>query len=472
MSNPVFGHYEQSLIAEAVEKQYGDTALYSQESLNELYLRLQFESFEQMSICNAAAESLYQWLNNNSTMSMEQAVLVSKQVELIEKLYPGLYKFDIITTESHSDNERLVLVSEAFNPKILMTWAIALTVILGLIRFFSSKKSPATKKETTIAGRLEKIEKVLGEQPKTVEEVPKPTGVCTEKNQTAYKLSKKQILLGSLGTLDPNKDITVNDILTLFSGDFIRTSGYFWKKQRRYNVLEVFKKLDQKCEELLKHLGDLDTEAFKKDPNNRSRESIENTDFYKSVEKEIMNTLFGDRSFGKIVLAGSKDLPEFYALTSSKVSFNGVEYESHDVAMRTVSGDSVVDALDTKQRLELYSKSEDIFIADWSFSNRKENSKKRIKNREEWSETQAEKYERAIASVKSIDKVIKATEEDSNDSNKNLNTVTTLVRFYHNHKSSILKRYMELDIHELDFENAYLGILEHVLTYDRDVVEI
>lgn len=472
MSNPVFAHYEQSLIAEAVEKQYGTIALYSQESLNELYLRLQFESFEQMVICNAAAESLYQWLNNNSTMSMEQAVLVSKQVELIEKLYPGLYQFDIITTESHSDNERLVLVSEAFNPKILMTWAIALTVILGLIRFFSSKKSPAIKKETTIAGKLEKIEKVLGKQPKTVEEVPKPTGICTEKNQTAYKLSKKQILLGSLGTLDPNKDITVNDILTLFNGNFIRNSGYFWKKLRRYNILEVFKGLDKKCEELLKHLGDLDTEAFKKDPNNRSRESIENTDFYKSVEKEIMNTLFGDRSFGKIVLVGSKDLPDFYALTSSKVSFNGAEYESHDVAMQSVTGDCIVDALDTKQRLDLYNRSKDIFIADWSFSNRKENSKKRIQNREDWSDAQAKEYERAIASVKGLDKVIRATEEDNTDSDKNLKTVTTLIRFYHNQKSSILKRYMELDIHELDFENAYLELLEHALTYDRDVIEI
>ena len=87
--NPVFELYERSLIAEAVEKHYGP-ALYNEERLNERYLKLQIESFEQMSICNTAAESLYQWLNNNSSMSMEQAVLVSKQINLIEKIYPGL----------------------------------------------------------------------------------------------------------------------------------------------------------------------------------------------------------------------------------------------------------------------------------------------------------------------------------------------------------------------------------------------
>lgn len=472
MSNPVFSHYEQSLIAEAVEKQYGDTALYSQESLNELYLRLQFESFEQMSICNAAAESLYQWLNNNSTMSMEQAVLVSKQIDLIEKIYPGLYQFNLITSESHSDNERLVLVSEAFNPKILMTWAIALTVILGLIRFFSSKKSPATKKETTIAGRLEKIEKTLEKNPKTVEEAPKPSGICTEKNQTAYTLSKHQVLMGSLGTLDPNKDISASEIITLTNSDFLRKSGYFWSgKVSRYRILDVFKKVDTMCDDLFKHMTNMDLEEFKKDPNSKERSSIENTELYKNTEKEIMNVLFGDRSFGKIVIS-SKELPEIYALTSDKISFNGTDYIKYSCALRTVNGSTVIDALNTKERLELFQKSKDIFTGEWSFGTRKETAEKRTKNRNEWADQQSKEYERAITSVKSLNNVFEAADKNSTASDKNLKTVITLIRFYHNHKSDILKKYMEIDIHQLDFENAYLGILEHALTYDREVVEI
>ena len=30
---------------------------------------------------------------------------------------------------------------------------------------------------------------------------------------------------------------------------------------------------------------------------------------------------------------------------------------------------------------------------------------------------------------------------------------------------------MELDIHELDFKIAFLQMLEHALSYDRDVIE-
>lgn len=471
MISPVFENYERTIIAEAVEKHYGP-ALYNEERLNERYLKLQIESLEQISICNTAAESLYQWLNNNSTMSMEQAVLVSKQIDLIEKIYPGLYQFNLITSESHSDSDRLALVAEAFNPKMLMTWAIALTVILGLIRFFSSKKSPAAKKENTITGRLEKIEKTLDKSPKTVEEVPKPSGVCTEKNQTAYTLSKHQVLMGSLGTLDPNKEISSKDIITLFNSDFLRKSGFFWSgKVRRYHILDVFEKVDELCDGLIKHMAKLDLEEFKKDPNNKERSSIENTELYKSTEKEIMDVLFGDRSFGKIVIS-SKELPEIYALTSDKVSFNGTEYTKYSCAIRTVNGSTVIDALNTKERLDLFQRSKNIFTGDWSFSTRKETAEKRTKNRNEWSKQQAKKYERAISSVKSLDGVFEAADKDSTVSDKNLKTVITLIRFYHNHKSDILKKYMEIDIHELDFENAFLQMLEHALSYDRDVVEI
>lgn len=472
MTNPVFELYERTLVAEAVENHYGSVALYNEDVINERYFNLQMESVNQISICNTAAEGLYNWLSSNTSMSMEQAVLVSKHIDLIEKTYPGLYQFNLVTSESESDSDRLALVTEAFNPKIFMSWAIALTVILGLIRFFSSKKSPAVKKEKTISARLEKIEKTLEKNPKTVEEVPKPSGICTEKNQTAYKLSKHQVLLGSLGTLDPNKDISANEIIHLFNSDFLRKSNFFWSgKVSRYNILDVFKKVDKMCDDLLRHMGELDLEEFKKDPNNKERSSIENTDLYKATEKEIMNVLFGDRSFGKIVLS-SKELPETYALVTDKQSFNGVEYVNYTCALRSVNGDTVIDALDTKQRLALFERSKDIFTGDWSFSTRKETAVKRTNNRNEWADKQAKEYERAIASVKSLDSVFEAANKDNTGSDRNLKTVATLIRFYHNHKSAILKKYMEIDIHQLDFENAFLQMLEHALSYDKDVIEI
>lgn len=471
MTNPVFELYERTLVAEAVENHYGSAALYNEDVINERYFNLQMESVNQISICNTAAEGLYNWLSSNTSMSMEQAVLVSKHIDLIEKTYPGLYQFNLVTSESESDSDRLALVTEAFNPKIFMNWAIALTVILGLIRFFSSKKSPAVKKEKTISARLEKIEKTLEKNPKTVEEVPKPSGICTEKNQTAYKLSKHQVLLGSLGTLDPNKDISANEIIHLFNSDFLRKSNFFWSgKVSRYRILDVFKKVDKMCDDLLRHMGELDLEEFKKDPNNKERSSIEITDLYKATEKEIMNVLFGDRSFGKIVLS-SKELPEMYALVTDKQSFNGVEYVNYTCALRSVNGDTVIDALDTKQRLALFERSKDIFTGDWSFSTRKETAVKRTNNRNEWADKQAKEYERAIASVKSLDSVFEAANKDNTGSDRNLKTVATLIRFYHNHKSAILKKYMEIDIHQLDFENAFLQMLEHALSYDKDVIE-
>lgn len=472
MTNPVFELYERTLISEAVEKHYGSMVLCDEDITNERYFNLQMESVNQLFICNTAAEGLYNWLSSNTSMTMEQAVLVSKHIDIIEKTYPGLYQFNLVTTESESDNDRLALVVEAFNPKMLMTWAIALTVILGLIRFFSSKKSPAVKKENTITGRLEKIEKTLEKNPKTAEEVPKPSGICTEKNQTAYTLSKHQVLMGSLGTLDPNKDISASEIITLFNSDFLRKSGFFWSgKVRRYHILDVFKKVDAMCDDLIKHMAKLDFDEFKKDPNSKDRSSIENTELYKSTEKEIMDVLFGDRSFGKIVIA-SKELPGIYALTTDKVSFNGTEHTRHSCAIRTVNGNTIIDALNTKERLDLFQRSKNIFTGDWSFSTRKETAEKRTKNRNEWSNQQAKEYERAISSVKSLDNVFEAADKDSTVSDKNLKTVITLIRFYHNHKSDILKKYMEIDIHELDFENAFLQMLEHALSYDRDVVEL
>jgi hypothetical protein len=341
MISPVFENYERMIIAETVEKHYGPLLGLSEENVLDIYLRLQIESLDGLLLSNQAAFSLNQWLTSNQNMSMTQAVLVSKQIDLIQNLTPSAYSFNLVTTESHSNNDRLTMVAERFKLSIALAIIASISLILEIIKYFSGPKSPNNILIVNTEKKVKAITKLI---PETINDVPKASKTCDEKNGTAYSVSSEIIRRATEGELETNKEISASQVLSffkdLYSYNRYITNGSFYHEMRQYSFVDVFMNVDNLYKRIIKECD--------------SDEDITQTDIWTTFTKEIASLVYGEKSLSLSILKKFFDknkCPSFYALSTDTVTILG---ESHPVyklnELKSISGSrTIVDALDMIQ---------------------------------------------------------------------------------------------------------------------------
>lgn len=462
MTNPIFEFYERTLVAEAVEKHYGAIKTKDKEYVVNKYVSLKSEELEQLLISSAAADSLSGWLKSNQTMSMEQAVLVSKQIDLINSMYPGIYDINLVTTESQSDSDRLTMVAERFNLSIAIAIIASISLILEIIKYFSGPKSANNVLILKTEKKVQSINKTI---PKTINEIPKASKICDEKNGTAYSVPSEIIRRATEGELETNKDISALQVLSFFKDPYSFTKyshkGGFYDQARKYSFDEVFKPVDSLYSQIIK-------ECDSDDDISQSPNGIK-------FIKEITDAVYGEKSFGVSILKKFFDTnacPSYYVLTNDSVTLLGQTYTLYSFNELKPKGGSrtIIDALDTKQRFELFKRAEDLC---YDFNNHEQERR-----------TQRELLEhfttRNDAALRKVEIELKTLDENkinANDTNKskykqNIDFVVSAYKACMTARLNAMRQYMLLGSNSIKHDRDYFDFLSFALTHDSEHTEV
>lgn len=166
MTNPVFEHYQDALLAEAMEKFRTYRTQSAAEDILDPEFSLITEAFDDVEVLLNYSNAI----GRNSNISMKECGFIASHINSIENKYKDIVNFNIVASESQGSDFRAKLVSEALGKGAIAVLLGVISAILSFIIFWRKKNK--TDVVVQVEKELNETQMFLDKITKLTETIP------------------------------------------------------------------------------------------------------------------------------------------------------------------------------------------------------------------------------------------------------------------------------------------------------------